>query len=690
MIMNIMSAISLNIRRKECLLFLVIIVAGLGIFGWITDHIILTSFSIRYKPISPIIATTFIALSILLYAKTIFGKSRIVKFCVSLALVGFMLFYGVFIIGYFLNFTGNIETFLINNVNRFGNTLTGRMSQVAAFQFFSICLSIILIKPGYPEIIRYISGCLALINFFISSVVIVAYLYKAPLLFGNQVIPVALPAGICFFLISIYLFRISELKFWTFNLIKENKISIQLLKSFLPFALFTVLLQGFLISNVSVSKASLTLFIALIAFIVALFIVISVIKVSSKLGDSLQKAEQVYFESQKNEAIIFYTRSLIETSLDPLFIISVDGQITDINLAAEIATGFSRNTLIGTDFCLYFTDPDEAEKGYKKVLEGGTVFDYSLSIRQKSGITIPVLFNANVYYSQSGKTLGVSATARDISKLLENENKLKNSIYELAASNEKLKKSEEEIRRLNTGLENEVEKRTADLVAMNKELEQFAYVAAHDLQEPLRMISSYTQLLERRYKDKFDDDANDFIHFIVDGAVRMQRLLNDLLDYSRVSSNAKDFEQVNTSLVLGNVILNLQQLINENSAFISNDYLPVVKSNESQIYQLFQNLIRNAIKFKKKSELPRIHISCERKNDQYEFSFRDNGIGIDMQYHDRIFIIFQRLHSSSEYVGTGIGLSVCKRIVERHRGKIWFESKENEGTTFYFTIPVLN
>ena len=234
----------------------------------------------------------------------------------------------------------------------------------------------------------------------------------------------------------------------------------------------------------------------------------------------------------------------------------------------------------------------------------------------------------------------------------------------------------------------EKEKRAAELIIANKELEQFAYVASHDLQEPLRMVASFTQLLERRYKDKLDADANDFIHFAVDGAIRMQKLINDLLEYSRISTRGKIFEQVNTSLILGQVISNLQLLIIENAALISNDDLPVVKADESQILHVFQNLIENAIKFKKKSEFPKIHISCKKTNNFYEFSVRDNGIGIEMQYHDRVFTIFQRLHSVKDYPGTGIGLSICKHIVERHGGTIWFDSKENAGTTFYFTIPV--
>ena len=232
----------------------------------------------------------------------------------------------------------------------------------------------------------------------------------------------------------------------------------------------------------------------------------------------------------------------------------------------------------------------------------------------------------------------------------------------------------------------EKEKRAAELVIANKELEQFAYVASHDLQEPLRMVTSYTQLLEKRYKDKLDQDANDFIKYAVDGANRMQKLINDLLDYSRTTSQGKDFAKVDISQVLGQTISNLQKLIIENNVLITNEDLPELKADESQILRVFQNLIENAVKFKKKTELPKIHISCIKKNDFYEFSVRDNGIGMDMQFHNRVFTIFQRLHSKEEYPGTGIGLSICKRIIERHGGKIWFESKENEGTTFYFTL----
>lgn len=221
----------------------------------------------------------------------------------------------------------------------------------------------------------------------------------------------------------------------------------------------------------------------------------------------------------------------------------------------------------------------------------------------------------------------------------------------------------------------------------NKDLEQFAYVANHDLQEPLRMISSFTQLLERRYKDKLDQDANEYIRFAVDGAIRMQKLLNDLLEFSRIKSQAEHYEPVDASVLLGQAVANLQQLLSDNTALVTNDDLPVIQADEAQMIRLFQNLIENAVKFHKKTELPQIHISYTKQDNMYRFSVADSGIGIEKQYHDKVFVVFQRLHSIKDYAGTGIGLSICKRIVERHGGAIWFESIVNEGTTFYFTIP---
>ncbi|MCD4845001.1 MAG: PocR ligand-binding domain-containing protein [Methanosarcinales archaeon] len=227
----------------------------------------------------------------------------------------------------------------------------------------------------------------------------------------------------------------------------------------------------------------------------------------------------------------------------------------------------------------------------------------------------------------------------------------------------------------------------ADLKRSNSELEQFAYVASHDLQEPLRMISSYVQLLQRRYKDRLDTDADDFIGYAVDGANRMQMLINDLLIFSRVGTRGKPFEPTDCEAVLGKVLTNLEVSIKESSAEITHDALPTVMADGSQLILLLQNLIRNAIKFHSE-KLPRIHVSAKRSESEYIFSVADNGIGIEAEFYDRIFVIFQRLHGRDEYSGTGIGLAVCRKIVERHGGRIWVESESGKGTTFFFTMPI--
>ena len=234
--------------------------------------------------------------------------------------------------------------------------------------------------------------------------------------------------------------------------------------------------------------------------------------------------------------------------------------------------------------------------------------------------------------------------------------------------------------------EEKIQRTLEDLERSNKELEQFAYVASHDLQEPLRMVSSFTQMLERRYKDKLDADASDFIGFAVDGANRMQVLINDLLMYSRVGTRGKPFEPTDMNEVLGQAIVNLRVAIEESHTMITNDELPTVRADATQIVQLFQNLLSNSIKFRG-NNTPLVHVSFTEKSDEWVFSVKDNGIGIAPAYHERIFVIFRRLQTKEEYPGTGIGLAICKKIVERHGGKIWVESELGKGSTFYFTIP---
>lgn len=245
-----------------------------------------------------------------------------------------------------------------------------------------------------------------------------------------------------------------------------------------------------------------------------------------------------------------------------------------------------------------------------------------------------------------------------------------------------------EMKALNDDLERrvrEIKETNSLLERSNADLEQFAYVASHDLQEPLRQISSFSQLLARRYVGKLDADADDFIGFVVDGTKRMQELINDVLVYARLRKKEHQFDAVACEALFTEVLLNLQMAVDESQAQITHDPLPVVTGDRMQLAQLFRNLLSNAIKFRSE-ESPRIHVGVEKQKNQWLFSVRDNGIGIAATYFERIFVVFQRLHSRAEYPGTGIGLAICKRVVGNHGGEIWVTSEAGKGTTFWFTL----
>ncbi len=598
-----------------------------------------------------------------------------------------------------------------------------------------------------------------------------------------------------------------------------------------------------------------------------------------------------------------YARSLIEASLDPLVTISRDGKIMDVNKATEEATGIERERLIGTDFSSYFTEPDKAQQGYRRVLQESTVHDYPLTIRHVSGRTMDVLYNATVYRNEAGVVQGVFAAARDITerRTAEKRQNVTNALTELFARKNSRKEyldsavevirdwsgcrcagirvvddhghipyeacvgfdpefqrlegrlslenggcfciraithspdkhdqsvmtpggsfccddtqmfaqmlppeahshyrgtcfrrgfrslaivpiryrdqlmgaihladestgvvspnkvefiesfapligealhrfnAEAELGRYREHLEELVKQRTKELhqaadelARSNQDLEQFAYVASHDLQEPLRAVAGFVGLLRHEYQHQLSGDALEYIDQAAEGAKRMQTLIEDLLTYSRLGTQGGAFKRVDLKAVLGKAEANLREAIRESEAVITSDPLPVVRADATQMTQLFQNLVGNAIKFRGQRR-PEIHISARRiadrvpdtsspapdaedstaevgsatirstelrrppafdtpssageerqpSPDRWLFTVRDNGLGIQAQYYERIFLIFQRLHSRTQYAGTGIGLAVCKRIVARHGGRIWVESQPGQGSTFFFTI----
>jgi len=358
-------------------------------------------------------------------------------------------------------------------------------------------------------------------------------------------------------------------------------------------------------------------------------------------------------QAEQTQALL---ASIVESSDDAIIAKTLDGTIQSWNAAAQRMFGYAAVEIIGQPITRLIPPelvPEEAEILAR--LRRGERVEHIETIRMaQDGRRINVSITMSPMKDHAGQVVGASKIIRDITKLKRAEQGLQQTAEELARS--------------------------------NKDLEQFAYVASHDLQEPLRMVTGYLQLIERRYKDKLDPDLREFIAFAVDGATRMSRLITDLLDYSRINTRTRPPEPVRLEAVLLRALENLQVAIRDSAARITHEPLPTVRGDAMQLTQLFQNLVGNALKFRAPERPVQICISAEKKDNEWVVRVQDNGIGIEPQYTAKIFLIFQRLHSRGEYPGTGIGLALCKKIVERHGGRIWVESQPGQGTTFFFTL----
>jgi PAS domain S-box-containing protein len=350
--------------------------------------------------------------------------------------------------------------------------------------------------------------------------------------------------------------------------------------------------------------------------------------------------------------------AIIESSEDAIVSEDLDGIMQSWNHGAELIYGFTADEVLGkhASFRLRFLPENLAERDeiVDRIHRGERIAPYRTKRVRKDGRIIDVSLSAAPLRDASGAIVGAASIVRDITDQVRTEEALARQALELQRS--------------------------------NAELERFAYVASHDLQEPLRTITSFVQLLARRYKGKLDADADEFIQYAVDGASRMRVLIQDLLDLARIHSRGDTLVPVSLEEILAETLQGLQAVLAESGAAVTHGPLPVVYADPVQMRQLFSNFIGNALKFRG-TDPPAVHVQAERQGAGWSVSIRDNGIGIEPQYLERIFIVFQRLHGRDEYPGTGIGLALCKRIVERHGGRIWVESEPGRGSAFFFTLP---
>jgi PAS domain S-box-containing protein len=369
-------------------------------------------------------------------------------------------------------------------------------------------------------------------------------------------------------------------------------------------------------------------------------------------------------------------RNLIEASLDPLVTINPEGQITDVNKSTEQATGKSREQLIGTDFSSYFTEPERAREGYRRAFAEGAVTDYPLTMRHVSGSVNYVVYNASVFHDEAGEVAGVFAAARDVTRR---------------------KLAEAELAEYQQHLEELIAERTRDLAhanealqAANLDLEAFAYSVSHDLRAPLRAVDGFSRILQQDYGERLDDEGRRLVQVVRDGAQRMGRLIADILDFSRIGRRVLTHTVAQMGDLVSAVLQDLAPDLQGRDLTFVRKELPPVNGDNEMLQLVWMNLLQNAIKYTGKTEGGLVEIGARQEAAEIVYFVRDNGAGFNMQYASKLFGTFQRLHASTDFPGTGIGLAIVKRIISRHGGRVWAEGKVNEGATFYFALPAVH
>ena len=627
-------------------------IALLALAGWLLDVRILAG---QWRGCLPTAPSS--ALAILFLSGGVFSHARWSSHPLSrrVALAGAGLAAAIVLLALVHFVTGSdLERVLARTNELSGRIPLGRMSPfTAAAVLLESGALLVLLHTSRWRCAATVATLLALLATVANLVILMGYSYGVPLSYGGgTIIPMALSTALALVLVGVgqvklALPRVSALRAW-----RGDSMRGMLVRAFLPALLAFNLFQGWVEAVAPVSAPNKPVWDSLTTLVTCVLIVAIVGLVARRTGDTIDRLQGALRESEAKYRELFDFAPVAYHELD------MDGVIRRVNRTECALLGYDASEILGRPASEFVTaaDREVSREAVRRKLSGEQPLEpVQRRIVRRDGGELWVEVHDILVHNANGETAGIRTALLDMT----------------------------ERKRMAEALEATVEK----LARSNTELEQFAYVASHDLQEPLRMIASFTQLLSQRYSGKLDETADRYINYAVDGAKRMQHLIADLLAFSRVNSKELDLRQTGCEAVVEAAMENLRDGIRESGASVAWEPLPELLVDQTQFVQLFQNLLANAVKFQRKEEPARIHISAVENHTEWLLSMQDNGIGIEPRHAERIFQIFQRLHARGEFPGTGIGLAVCKKVVERHGGRIWVESEFGKGSTFHFTIP---
>lgn len=641
------------LQKKELMLFLVFLIASLSLLGWAFDKLIIASVSLDFIPMAPSSALLFFILSIT-YIRI--KRKPVNKILITSVILLVTLFCIFIIIDYIFNLKWDIENIFFANPDSYGSFAIGRMSPISSLLFFFTCISIIVFDRGNTNSIKYIGGSLSLFTAAVSTVLILGYLFKAPLLYGSQIIPVALTTAICFLFFSITLLRNTELKFWTFNFVKENPTELLLLRTFLPLIIFVIVLQGYLITNFYTNNNNPTLSTAIFILIIVVVTIFITIKASNILSVKLLKAEMELREKESQY------RALADSGLALIWRSGTDKLCYYFNEPWYKFTGKSFEQEVGNGWAegVHPDDFDYCLETYLTAFEKREIFTMEYRLMHVSGQYKWLLDKGTPNYNTKGEFLGYIGHCFDITELKEVESEVK-------LKNEELKK-------------------------INSEKDKFFSIIAHDLRGPLSGFLGLTQIIAEDLPNLTMSQIQNFAISMRNSASNLFVLLINLLEWSQIKKGSITFSPVTTQL---HSLVSESIVIIAESATTKEIELTIDIPENFEVYadtNMFQtiirNLVSNAVKFTNKGG--KVNLSAKFKDDkEIEISVQDSGVGISRETLNNLFQLdFKSSTKGTEgELSTGLGLLLCKEFVEKHGGEIKVKSEEGKGSTFSFTLP---